>query len=342
MEEAPIDGRPTVATKPPPRLLRDNVDPSIRKYKQLKVSGPDLADPPDILFELKKLKFLDLSPERETCLHFKLMKVPRRIASLENLTFLCLGTNELTEIPVELCGLVKLERLILSNNLLITLPKEFRQLQRLQSLHLANNYFEEIPRTVFFLKNLEFLDASDNKISRIPRDVGNLVKLHTLLLYFNLLSTLPEELGNCLNLHTVWLGMNSLLSLPRCFGGLKHLDWADQPLSSNLDGNPLETPPIEVCLQGPDAIADFFETNPRAVAYTTGFTAEEDKKDCERAHSDDEAPTAFTAMSPADLNSSGSWSVESSQSFPGAGRRAADRGFGGPIAVIHHRKGKRK
>ena len=340
IENASKVGPPTIPSKPQPRLLRDNIDPSIRKYKQLKVSGPDLADPPDILFELKKLEFLDLSPERETCLHFKLMEVPRRIAKLENLTVLCLGTNELTEIPVELCGLVKLERLILSNNLLTTLPKEFRQLQRLKSLHLANNYFDEIPRTVFFLKSLEFLDVSDNKICRLPRDVGNLVKLHTLLLFFNLLTTLPEELGNCLNLHTVWLGMNSLISLPRCFGRLEHLDWVEQPLSSNLDGNPLETPPIGICRQGSKAIANFFEKNPEAVAYTTGFNVTEDEKEFERAHSDDESPS----MSSADLNSSGAWSVGSSKSFPGAVpavKPATDRGIG-LHAGVSHRKGKRR
>ncbi|XP_022107131.1 leucine-rich repeat protein soc-2-like [Acanthaster planci] len=306
---------PSKITPKQPRLLRESNDPNIRRYKHLKLSGRDLLDPPDILFELTKLEFLDLSPERETSLHFKLMEVPRQLSRLQNLTVLCLGTNELKEIPAELCGLAKLERLVLSNNLLTHLPKEFRQLQRLQSLHLANNFFEEIPRTVFFLKNLEFLDASDNKISRLPRDVGNLVKLHTLLLYLNLLTTLPEELGNCVNLRTLWLGMNRLVSLPRSFGRLNFLDWAEQPISSNLGGNPLETPPIEICQEGPRAIAEFFDENPGAVTYTTGFKVKEDEKEMERAHTDDEV---LALSSSGDLGSSGTWSLGSTQSFPGA------------------------
>ncbi|XP_038055019.1 ras suppressor protein 1-like [Patiria miniata] len=330
---------PPKITLKQPRLLRDSNDPNIRRYKHLKLSGRDLLDPPDLLFELTKLEFLDLSPERVTSLHFKLTEVPRQLSRLQNLTVLCLGTNELKEIPAELCGLAKLETLILSNNLLTTLPKEFRQLQRLQSLHLANNFFEEIPRTVFYLKNLEFLDASDNKISRLPRDVGNLVKLRTLLLYLNLLTTLPEELGNCLNLRTVWLGMNSLIGIPRSFGRLEYLDWAEQPMSSNLDGNPLETPPIEICRDGPQAIATFFEENPDAVTYTTGFQAKEDEKELQRAHSDDEAATATSSSG--DLGSSGTWSLGSTQSYPGAvaaGKRAKADGGRQPATIGHNNK----
>ncbi|XP_033125780.1 leucine-rich repeat-containing protein 1-like isoform X2 [Anneissia japonica] len=237
--------------------LRLDRDP-IFNLKRLKLSGKELNDVPDELFDMIKIEFLDLSPERESCLHWRLPEVPCRINQLVNLRVLCLDTNELVFIPPEVGELHNLERLTLSNNLLTDLPSSIQNLQRLKSLHMANNFFEEIPREVFKLKRLEFLDASDNNISVIQEDIGLLVSLETLLLLYNSIKHIPDSLCNCTMLRNVWLGVNKLQSLPRNFGNLKRLDWAEYPHSANIEGNKLISPPIEVCRRGAAAIEEYF------------------------------------------------------------------------------------
>ncbi|XP_077991811.1 uncharacterized protein LOC144446019 [Glandiceps talaboti] len=240
--------------------LRIDYDP-LHKGKRMKLRGRELTEMPMAIFTFTELEVLDLSPERESCLNFRLLEVPPQISRLVNLRVLCLDTNELTEIPTEVCYLRKLERLALSNNLLTTLPNEFTQLQNLKSLHMANNYFDTIPLEVCNLENIEFLDLSDNKIVSIPEEIGFLTQLVSLNLVYNSLERLPDGLCKCTRLRSLWLGKNKLHSLPRNFGYLAQLDWAESFSSSNLEGNPLEHPPIEVARRGADDIANYFQLN---------------------------------------------------------------------------------
>ncbi|XP_071964809.1 uncharacterized protein [Antedon mediterranea] len=240
--------------------LRLDRDP-IFNLKRLKLSGRELCDIPNETFTMVKIEFLDLSPERESCLHWRLPEVPPQINKLVNLRILCVDTNELICIPQEVGELYNLERLSISNNLLTDLPPSIQNLQQLQSLHMANNYFEEIPREVFKLKKLEFLDASDNNLVVIQEDIGLLVKLETLLLLYNSIQELPDSICNCTMLRNVWLGANQLRSLPRNFGNLKRLDWVDYPHSSNIEGNQLISPPIEVCRRGAAVIEEYFKNH---------------------------------------------------------------------------------
>lgn len=50
--------------------------------KKFKVHGKELKTLPKSLFNLLDLEILDLSPERETCLFFRLMIVPKEISQL--------------------------------------------------------------------------------------------------------------------------------------------------------------------------------------------------------------------------------------------------------------------
>ncbi|XP_064410512.1 uncharacterized protein LOC102354453 [Latimeria chalumnae] len=226
--------------------------------KRLKLKGKELLSVPLQIFKLEELSVLDLSPERESCLSYKIDLLPREVGQLKNLTTLNLDTNDLKEVPAEIGALQNLERLTLSNNLLRFLPPEFGQLKKLQSLHLANNRLEELPAQVCQLGNLTFLDISDNKIRLIPHSIQDLEKLETLLLFFNLVEALPESFCSLRRLSTLWLGRNRLKSLPRNFGDLVNLEWGYNQCSSNFEGNPLETPPPEVCNGGPEEIKYYF------------------------------------------------------------------------------------
>ena len=252
--------------------LRIDHDPTYG-FKRLKVGGRELEDLPRELFEITDLEFLVLSPDRKSSLFFRLTSVPREISRLANLKVLCVDTNELTDLHPSVCQLECLERLVLSNNHLVTLPGELAHLKRLKSLHLANNHFEDIPEAVFSLDQLEFLDASDNKLSRLSHRIGELAKLEALLLLFNVLEDLPESLGECSNLRNMWLGMNRLTCIPRGVGRLRHLDWAEHTHSSNLEGNPLVCPPIEVCRGGPGTIEEYYRrhSHHRVPSQTVGW-----------------------------------------------------------------------
>ncbi|KAJ7338164.1 hypothetical protein JRQ81_010801 [Phrynocephalus forsythii] len=233
-------------------------DPQYEGGKKLKLEGKELMSVPRQLFSLEGLQVLEMSPERESCLRYRMDSIPHEIGDLKNLTLLYLDTNNLKEVPVEIGSLVKLERLTLSNNNLTSLPEEISGLQRLRSLHLANNNLVELPPPLCQLRNLVFLDVTDNHISSFPDTIDQLQKLETLLLLFNHLKCLPRGICYLMSLRTLWLGHNQLKELPSSFGKLVHLDWGWNYSSCNFEGNPLEHPPPEVCSGGPAAIRQYF------------------------------------------------------------------------------------
>ncbi|XP_066571943.1 uncharacterized protein LOC136760440 [Amia ocellicauda] len=235
-------------------------DPEEGGKRRLKLQGKELLSVPLEIFDLEELQVLEMSPERESCLTYRMDLVPREIGQLRNLSVLNLDTNELRSIPVEIGDLQNLERLTLSNNYLSALPEEIGQLRKLTSLHLANNSFRELPVQICLLRKLVFLDVTDNKVKKIPERIEDLTQLETLLLFFNRLESLPESFCNLRSLRTLWLGRNRLKALPVNFGNLVNLEWGHNQCSSNFDENPLERPPTEICKGGPKEIELYFAT----------------------------------------------------------------------------------
>ena len=240
------------------RLRIETTDPLFRGMKKLRIRGKELKTLPAAVFGMTELEVLDLSPNRESCLDFRLTAVPTAVRKLVNLKVLMLDTNELYSLPKEIALLLHLERLSLSNNHLSSLPSGFQRLNRLRSLHAANNDFDILPVEICELPALEFLDMSDNILVTLPEHIENMKNLATLLLMYNKLIQLPEALCTLTELECLWLGYNRLRELPRNFGHLKRLDWGYRYTSSILEGNPLVYPPIEVCRLGPKAIENYF------------------------------------------------------------------------------------
>ncbi|XP_061467974.1 leucine-rich repeat protein SHOC-2-like [Rhineura floridana] len=233
-------------------------DPQCKGRKKLKLEGKELISVPHQLFALEGLQVLEMSPERESCLRYRMDLIPHKIGHLKNLTLLYLDSNNLKDVPVEIGSLTKLERLTLSNNSLTSLPEEVESLQKLRSLHLANNSLAQLPAAICQLRNLVFLDVTDNHISTIPDTIHQLQKLETLLLLFNSLKHLPRGICSLKALRTLWLGHNNLKVLPSNFGQLVNLDWGSNYCSCSFEGNPLEHPPPEVCSGGPAEIRGYF------------------------------------------------------------------------------------
>jgi Leucine-rich repeat (LRR) protein len=241
------------------RLRVETNDPLFYGQKKLKMRGKDLKAIPHVLFTMMDLEVLDLSPERESCLDFRLPLVPPSIGRLINLKVLMLDTNDLYTLPKEICLLQSLERLSLSNNVLTSLPHGISRLPHLRSLHMSNNKFEAFPLEVCDVKVLEFLDLSDNLLVSIPKEIVRLKTLGTLLLNYNKLIHLPDELCELVDLECLWLGNNRLRELPHNFGNLVKLDWGYRYTSSVLECNPLIHPPLEICRLGPRKITEYFK-----------------------------------------------------------------------------------
>lgn len=242
------------------RLRIETEDPLYHGQKKLKVRGRDLVHLSSAVFHLMELEVLDLSPEREACLDYKLTSVPPGIGRLVNLTTLMLDTNDLVELPAEIALLQSLERVALSNNRLSSLPPEFKNLKHLRSVHMANNQFQEFPPQLLNIQTLEFLDMSDNKLKVLPVQISQLKNLQSLLLFINELTKLPDSLCSMTELRCLWVGNNKLRALPRNFGQLVNLDWGHRYTSTILEGNPLIHPPLEICRMGPQAIDRYMKS----------------------------------------------------------------------------------
>ena len=242
------------------RLRVETTDPLYFGLRKLRIRGKDLQYLPAVLFSMMDLEVLDLSPNREACLDFRLPLVPPSIGKLINLRVLMLDTNELVSIPKEICLLQSLERLSLSNNLLTFLPHGFGRLNNLISLHLANNKFDVFPVQLCDMTNIQFLDISDNLLITLPEEIEKLINLKSLILCYNRLIKLPDSLCKLVDLQCLWLGNNRLKELPRDFGKLTKLDWGYRYTSSVLENNPLLLhPPIEICRMGPIKIEEYFQ-----------------------------------------------------------------------------------
>ena len=157
--------------------------------------------------------------------------VPKGIFELENLTFLHLAENYLTEIPVEIGGLVRLEYLYLGGNKIRTVPPEIGNLTKLRKLSLSGNFISDLPPELERLTSLERLSLRNNSFVAVPEVVTRLNSLQSIDLRKNKITELPSNLTSLNNLEEV-----------------------------ALEGNPLILPPIEVAAKGLQSIRDYFKS----------------------------------------------------------------------------------
>ncbi|CAF3371419.1 unnamed protein product [Rotaria socialis] len=118
----------------------------------------------------------------------------------------------------------------LSKKNIAQFPTPLLEFPSLQYLYLEGNGITKLPDHLFLqLPNLKWIDLRNNKITRIPGiGLDKNASLRYLLLSGNLIRTLPVELGK----------VKGLAAL-------------------NLDGNPLEHPPLDIVKQGIKAIQQY-------------------------------------------------------------------------------------
>ncbi|XP_062861804.1 leucine-rich repeat and calponin homology domain-containing protein 1 [Trichomycterus rosablanca] len=176
-----------------------------------------------------------------------------------------LSKNRLADVPPELTRLVSLETLNLYHNCIKSIPDTIINLQSLTSLNISRNQLSVLPACVCSLP-LRVLNASNNKLNALPESIGQLTNLMELDVSCNEITALPRHLGRLKALRELSVRRNLLCVLPD--------DLADLPLvkfdfscnkvstipvsyrkmtqlqSIQLENNPLQSPPAQICIKG--------------------------------------------------------------------------------------------
>ena len=180
------------------------------------------------------------------------------IKELKNLTHLNLRNNQLTDIS-GIKELKNLTHLNLRNNQLTNISG-ITELKNLTHLNLRNNQLSDIPGTQE-LKKLTYLNLRDNRLTDIP-GIKELKKLTHLNLRNNQLTNISgiKELKNLTKLNIM---DNQISHLPIEVAQLgMEIKWSLSFFYSNgifLEGNPMESPPVEIVQQGTDAVLNYFK-----------------------------------------------------------------------------------
>jgi len=203
------------------------------------------------LAPLTALKILDLSSNRLTDIS--------PLAGLNALTRLSLSSNQLTDLS-PLAGLNALTRLSLSSNQLTDLSP-LAGLTALTRLSLSSNQLTDLS-PLAPLTALTSLELNNNQITDLSPLAG-LTALTVLILYNNQITDL-SPLAGLRQLQNLDLSNNNISQLPEAIVHLHpglEIKWEYEPYKDALilEGNPLETPPVEVVKQGTNAVRNYFK-----------------------------------------------------------------------------------
>ncbi|MFZ2726109.1 MAG: COR domain-containing protein [Methylococcaceae bacterium] len=151
----------------------------------------------------------------------------------------------------------QLQQLYLCRNQLSDI-NALARLINLTELDLRVNQLSDI-NSLAGLINLTTLVLSHNQLSDINA-LSGLINLTTLILNHNQLSDI-NALTGLINLTTLILSHNQLTPLPEWTLNLGlDIEWGSYKKGLHLQGNPLESPPIEIIQQGNAAIKAYFDS----------------------------------------------------------------------------------
>ncbi|KAG6524929.1 plant intracellular Ras-group-related LRR protein 3-like [Zingiber officinale] len=248
-------------------VLREGTDMG---SDRVDLSGQQLMYLPEAFGKLRGLISLNLSDNL-------LEAVPDAIAGLECLEELRLSSNSLITLPDSIGLLLKMKILDVSGNKLKSLPDSISkcrslveldasynelaylptnigyELQNLQKLRIHLNKLRSLPTSICEMISLLLLDANFNQLRGLPHAIGKLINLEILNLSRNFsdLQELPATFGHLISLRELDLSNNQIHALPDTFGQL------DKLTKLNLDENPLVIPPMEVVIQGVEAVKEY-------------------------------------------------------------------------------------
>lgn len=144
--------------------------------KELNLSGCDLKSLPEIVYNFRNLRKLDLSQNM-------LEKIPHGIGHLYMLTELNLEKNSIKSLPDWTSSFwdLKLEKLNLSSNEIEPIYEIIGRLTTLTDLDISNNGLKKLPHALCSLKNLKRLNIASNKIDN--NSISNLNSIDEIILH---------------------------------------------------------------------------------------------------------------------------------------------------------------
>jgi len=153
---------------------------------QLDLSGLELDEIPDAVFELTNLRTLLLYNNQITT-------IPDKAKSLKKLRILSLNSNKFRELPPVIGELSNLQELWICKNLLTELPEEILRLNKLFVIGFEHNKITHLPKGISNMKNLGAIFGDYNQITELPVELAD--RQWTALLFSeNPITFVPTEL----------------------------------------------------------------------------------------------------------------------------------------------------
>ncbi len=225
-------------------LTEDSFPASLQRLDllvEINANRNKIVKVPRVFKKLKSLKRLKLSENH--------LRSAEGFDQLKGLTLLILDHNDIETIPRKFCAsMKKLEFFHCAGNRVSELPSDIRHMRSLRDLDLSHNQLSTLPTELFLLPKLDVIQASGNRIVRIPTPVnrhGIQKKLSAVELSENLISQFPESLLTMA--HKISLNNNKLRTIPVKVLKILSFNTVDE---LTLKGNPLVSPPAEVCESG--------------------------------------------------------------------------------------------
>ena len=177
-----------------------------------------------------------------------------------------LSSNKLSKIPNECLVYSLMERLIVCDNILNSVTNSILVLKSLVFIDLSRNQLNRLPTSICQLTSLEILLLNNNQIDRIPEEINSLKNLIELDVSCNYITNIPYQIGDVISLRSLDLRKNCLkdIVIEISFLPLVHLVLSSNKIASvpiefifmnslvylNLEGNPLISPPLNICARG--------------------------------------------------------------------------------------------
>ncbi len=205
--------------------------PPKSKDQIIRLNLENLEEFPDLLYEFKNLKELNISKSAIKTINCNSLK------DLKFLESLSLYETLISEIPACINNLPKLKKLMLDQNKIKSIDKAIVQnatiselslngndlrienklnpnLKNLTHIYLSRNYIEEIPESWKSLSKLNYIEINSNKINKVPKNLDVLISLEYIYLEKNNIDSFPESLLKNNNLSRLDLSDNNIKYLP--------------------------------------------------------------------------------------------------------------------------------
>ncbi|MBL0745523.1 COR domain-containing protein [Chryseolinea lacunae] len=193
----------------------------------------------------------------------RIAQIPEAVFQLKKIKKIVAGNLGLTYIQSDLFKIPSLESLFLQANKLISIPDEISHLKNLVELSVPNNAIIEFPKTIVSLTNLKYLNLAHNNITSIPSDIQSLRNLIEINLNGNHLTNFPKSLLGLTNIQRISLSdnyikdkygnerYNTIFRIPEEIVNSKSLK------TLRLDNLYVENVPQEITKTGWDSIKNF-------------------------------------------------------------------------------------